>query len=199
MSNWAQRFWDRLRPTAPSRSSSEQMHQGRWRCVNCDREHSWPFDLAANAPDPWPHATDYEPNGALRMDGDFLSEDFCVLNGEHFFVRAVMTIPVHGMADDFGFGCWSTLSRQNFEKYVDAFDSPRPSQEELWSGWLCNRMADFVEDDPLGVWVQLRPGRQRPLLWAMDDDHPLALAQENGISADQLMKIFRHYGHGPEA
>jgi hypothetical protein len=184
MSNWAQRFWDRLRPAAPDLSSSEQLRQGRWRCDNCDQEHGWPFDLAANAPDPWPHACDYEPNGALRMEGGFLSEDFCVLNGEHFFVRAVMTIPVEGTKDDFGFGCWSTLSRQNFEKYLESFDSVRPSQEELWSGWLCNRLAVQGGADPVGVWVQLRPGRKRPLLWVMDDDHPLAKMQENGLSAE---------------
>lgn len=199
MSNWAQRFWNKLRPAERPLSSYCQLKQGRWRCGSCEQDHGWPFDLAAHAPDPWPHASEYEHNGALRMDGDFLSEDFCVLNGEHFFVRAVMAIPVQGMADDFGFGCWSTLSRQNFDKYLESFDSIRPSQEELWSGWLCNRLAHHGDAGPVGVWVQLRPGRQRPLLWVMDDDHPLAIAQEQGLSAEQMMEIFSFYGHGPAA
>lgn len=198
MPNWAQHILNILRPTRAS-TPSEQLQKGRWLCGSCDQEHGWPFDLAANAPDPWPHALEYEPNGALRMNGDFLSEDFCVLNGEHFFVRCILTIPVHGMDDDFGFGCWSTLSRRNFEKYIEGFDSIRPSQEELWSGWLCNRLADFDENESIGVWVQLRPGRQRPLLWVMGDDNPLAVAQERGISAARMMEIFAYYGHGPIA
>ncbi|MBZ9648240.1 DUF2199 domain-containing protein [Sphingobium sp. 3R8] len=198
MPNWAQHMWNILR-LARASTSSEQLQKGRWLCGSCDQEHRWPFDLAAHAPDPWPHVPEYEPNGALRMDGDFLSEDFCVLNGEHFFVRCILTIPVQGMCDDFGFGCWSTLSRQNFEKYIEGFDSIHPSQEELWSGWLCNRLADFDGNEAIGVWVQLRPGRKRPLLWVMDDDYPLAVAQEHGISADRMMEIFAYYGHAPIA
>jgi hypothetical protein len=178
-------------------SASEQLKKGRWLCGRCDQEHGWPFDLAARAPDPWQHAREYEPNGALRREGDFLSEDFCVLEGKYFLIRCVLTVPVHGLDENFGFGCWSTLSRENFDKYVEGFDSIRPTQDELWSGWLCNQLADFVDTDPPGVWVQLRTDRQRPLLWVMDDDHPLAVAQEQGISADRMMAIFNFYGHGP--
>jgi hypothetical protein len=132
------------------------------------------------------------------MDGDFLSEDFCVLGGKHFMIRAVLTIPVEGMEDHFGFGCWSTLSRKNFEKYVDGFDYGNPQQEELWSGWLCNSFSDFTGTDPLGVWVQTRDERQRPLIWVADDDHPLAIAQDQGISAERMLKILEYYGHGPQ-
>ncbi len=54
------------------------------------------------------------------MDGDFLSEDFCVLDGEHFINRCVLPIPVIGLNEHFGFGCRSTLSRANFDNYIAA-------------------------------------------------------------------------------
>jgi hypothetical protein len=131
------------------------------------------------------------------MDGNFLSEDFCVLGGEHFMVRCVLTIPVIGVQADFGFGCWSTLSRANFDKYVDGFDSGEYADMGPWTGWLMNRLENFTPcPDPLAVWVQPRPERQRPLLWVQDDDHPLAIAQENGISAERMLEVFRFYGHG---
>lgn len=177
----------------------EQLRSGRWTCGSCDAEHGWPFDLGARKPDPWPHGDVDEPNGALRLDGDFLSEDFCVMDGRHFMIRGVLPIPVVGLEDNFGFGCWSTLSRANFEKYVDAFDRGDAGADEPWSGWLMNQLADFIEDtQPIGLWVQPRAERQRPLLWVQDDDHPLAIAQEQGISADRMLEIFRFYGHGPQ-
>lgn len=179
------------------KNATERLSEGRWQCASCDEWHEWPFDLAAFAPDPWQGPEEYEHNGALRLDGDFLSEDFCVLGGDHFLIRAVLTIPVIGLDEHFGFGCWSTLSRANFEKYLEGFDSIRPVQEELWSGWLCNQLADFVGVDPIALWVQLRPGRQRPLLWVQDDDHPLAIAQTDGISVEHLLSIFARYGHEP--
>jgi len=122
----------------PPLTAAEQLRNARWRCASCDEEHSWPFDLAAHAPDPWHGPQDYETNGALRLDGDFLSEDFCVLDGKYFMVRAVLTIPVQGVEGVFGFGCWSTLSRENFDKYVEGFDNGDYPDWGPWSGWLCN-------------------------------------------------------------
>ena len=77
---------------------------GRWRYGGCSEWHTGLMDLAALVPDPWPHREDREPNSALRLDGDFLSEDFCVIGGKDFLVRAVLEIPVHGLAEKFGFG-----------------------------------------------------------------------------------------------
>ena len=171
-----------------------QLRSGRWQCKTCGTEHRWPFDLAAHAPEPWTGPPEYEPNSALRMDDDFLSEDFCILGGKYFMIRGVLPIPVHGM-EDFGFGCWSTLSRANFDKYIAGFDSGDYPDRGPWSGWLCNRLADYVGPDPLALRVEPRPDRQRPLLWVQDDDHPLAIAQEEGITPDQVMELFRFYGH----
>ena len=134
----------------------------------------------------------------MQLGGDFLSEDFCVLDGKYFMVRAVLPIPVNGVEGDFAFGCWSTLSRENFAKYVDGFDNGDYADTGPWSGWLMNQLATFNEGaDPLAVWVQPRTDRQRPLIWVQDDNHPLAIAQDDGITPDRMLEIFRHYGHGP--
>ena len=180
------------------RSAEEQLQAGKWKCGKCDAEHGWPFDLAARAPDPWPHGEDYEPNSALRMEGDFLSEDFCVLEGKYFMIRCVLQIPVIGVDEQFGFGCWSTLSCENFDKYIDGFDNGEYDDTEMWFGWLCNRLENLTPGtEPPAVWVQRRPDRQRPLLWAQDDNFPLAIAQDEGISATRMLEIFRFYGHAP--
>jgi hypothetical protein len=186
-------FGKRRTPTAIDR-----LRAGRWQCATCDVEHGWPFDLAARAPDPWPHQTVYEPNSALRLEGDFLSEDFCVLGGQYFFVRAVLEIPVRGLEQPFGFGCWSTLSRTNFERYVEGFDAGDYPADEQWTGWLCNQLLDYVGDAPVGVWVQLRTGRQRPLLWVAGDDEPLAVCQEEGMPPEEMVGLLNRYGHGPQ-
>ena len=104
------------------------------------------MDLCAYAPDPFPQDREYEANSALRIDRDFLSEDFCVLlDGEktNFFIRAVMEFPVLGTYETWGFGCWTTLSSENFDKYIDGFDAGVYPDEEPWFGWLCNRLIHF--------------------------------------------------------
>lgn len=172
---------------------------GEWRCAGCDQLHVGMMALASFAPDPWPHAEVREPNAAIRLDGDFLSEDFCVLDGAHFMVRAVLEIPVHGVAEKFGFGCWSTLSRENFDKYVEGFDEGDYPDLGPWTGWLCNRLETYIGTEPQGVRVYPQPGRQRPTLRIMDPDHPLAIDQEQGIPVERLMEILHFYGHAPAA
>ncbi len=156
------------------------------------------MDMAAHTPDPWPDEPTYEPNSALRLEGNFLSEDFCVLEGEHFFVRSLLEIPVDGLERPWGFGCWSTLSRTNFEKYVAGFDDGEYEDDGPWFGWLSNRLKIyFDEGEPIGVHVLPHPNRQRPRLIVKDQDHPLAIAQRDGITAEPMLSLLRAYGHGP--
>lgn len=175
---------------------------GGWECANCDDLHVGLMALAAFAPDPWPHGETCEPNDALRFDGDFLSEDFCVLSGstqQNYLVRAVLEIPVHGLADKFSFGCWSTLSRENFDTYIAGFDDSDYPDWGPWTGWLCNSLETYIGDRPQSAYVHPQPDRQRPTLRIMDPDHPLAIDQDEGISIERLIEILRFYGHAPAA
>lgn len=171
-----------------------------WRCATCGEQHRGMFDLAADAPDFWEGPEEHEPNGALRLDGDFLSEDFCVVGGEHFFVRCVFEIPVLGLHDRFGFGVWSTLSRTNFDRYVEEFDESACRGEGPWSGWFSNHLKG-ISAETLGqaCWVLPRPGRQRPVIELMDDTHPLAQAQINGVEPDFILSLYAANGHAVAA
>lgn len=187
--------WFRRRPPTPA--AVPALPSGPWRCAGCGEWHEGAMDLAAFAPEPWPHGETREPNDALRFDGDFLSEDFCVIGGSHRLVRAVLEIPVHGLAEKFGFGCWSTLSPENFDKYLDGFNNSDYPDWGPWTGWLCNRLETFIGTEPEAVYVYPQPGRQRPTLRIMDEQHPLAIAQHEGIDMDRMMEILRFYGHAP--
>jgi len=183
------------RAAAPS---AADLLRGAWRCARCGQMHKGMIDLAAFAPDPWEGGHLREENAALHLDGDFLSEDFCVIDGRYFFVRSVLEIPVHGFSAPFGFGCWSTLSRENFEKYVDGFDEGDFADWGPWTGWLSNQLFDYIGMKPEGVWVYPQANRQRPKLIIHDPTHPLAADQANGVTPEHVLAIFEHYGHSPE-
>ena len=180
------------------RSAADRLASGSWTCSSCDATHGWPFDLAAAAPDCWPHDRVHAPNSMIRFDGDFLSEDFCVMDGEYFMVRCVLSFPVIGVPGEFGWGCWSTLSRENFETYVMGFDEGVYENDGPWTGWLMNGLADMTDGkEPLELWVEPQPGRQRSRLWAAREGHPLKRAQQDGITAERMLEIFAYYGHAP--
>lgn len=157
------------------------------------------FDLGCRAPDYWPHARDFEPNGALRLNGDFLSEDFCVLGGEDFFVRCVFQVPVHRLGSSLGFGVWSSLSRDNFELYVGTFDDPDQDKIGPMFGYFSNSLRGFEETVPEQCDVVPRKDRQRPLLYLQNGWHELATAQRDGITPEHVLEIYAEYGHSPAA
>lgn len=179
------------------RSALEILNCAIWKCTKCDLEHEGMFDLMAFAPDHWEKEEEYEPNSALRYDGDFLSEDFCILGGEHFFVRCVFDIPVHGMVEKFGLGVWSTLSRANFDRYVDGFDGGSYSDLGPWTGWFSNRFKPFDDSINHPCWVHPQLGRQRPAVTLHEEGHELARAQLEGITPERLLEIYVANGHAP--
>jgi hypothetical protein len=185
-----------LWPFRRKASGAADKLRGEWACSACGTAHSGMFDLSPLSPDPWPHARDYEPNASLRLDGDFLSEDFCVMDGSTFFVRCVLPIPVHGMDHDFAFGCWGTLKRENFEHYVDNFDAGTVPPEAPFFSWLCNSLRPFDLTEPLACEMQAQERRQRPVLFVLNDDHPLAVAQRDGVSPEEVMRYYALHGHG---
>ena len=169
-----------------------------YECSQCEIEHRGMFDLACHTPDHWQGDKTRESNAALRLDADFLSEDFCVIGGEHFFVRCVFEVPVIGSAEKFGYGVWSTLSRANFEKYVAGFDKDRPDDLGPWWGWFANNLKTWPDTRDTGCWVHPQLDRQRPVIVLDDPNHPLSIAQDEGMSVEHLLAIYAANGHGPK-
>jgi hypothetical protein len=167
-----------------------------WSCGVCGETHHGLIDLACGNPAQWPGTEDKAPNSALDLSGNFLSEDFCVLDGQHFFVRAVLELPIRGGSDQpFGFGVWTTLSRQNFVRYVETFDSGEQDELGPWFGWFSNRLEGYPDTLNLKCQVHLVSGRQRPRVVLEPTDHPLAVEQRSGITFDRLLELYAISGH----
>jgi hypothetical protein len=167
-----------------------------WVCLCCGLRHSGVFDLASSRPEVWPSSEERSPNSEVLTSDNALTEDFCVLDGEHFFVRCVLRLPIVGASGAcFGFGVWSTLSKQNFDLYVDTFDGGRQGGLGPWFGWFSNRLKGYPDTLSLKCRVTPRDGRERPLIELEPTSHPLAIEQREGITFDRLLEIYALNGH----
>jgi hypothetical protein len=157
-----------------------------YRCATCGEEHEGLPDMGFDAPDPYldvPEAeraarTTFTPDRCMVKDDD----------GEHYYVRGVIPIPVHGQDEPFGLGAWVSQSRANFERYC--------ADEEMdpTFGWLVNEVPHY--DEPtflLKTRVHFRAGGLRPTIELEPTLHPLAVAQREGISLEQAWKIVHRY------
>lgn len=166
-------------------------------CATCGERHEGLFDIAFDYPDPWEGPTEKEPNGVVRfaLEGgrDILSEDFCLM-GEHRFVRCILPLNLIGTGETFAFGVWGTLSQKRFLEYVELFDTPHGSTFGPAFSWLSNRLP---QASSASVRAQLhgQDGRQRPILKIEDAEHPFFQFQASGLSYEDLLTIYAHYGH----
>ena len=54
------------------------------------------FDLASDNPDFWQGSTEKSPNSAVLGSDNVLAEDFCIIDGQHYFVRCVLELVWQG-------------------------------------------------------------------------------------------------------
>jgi hypothetical protein len=157
-----------------------------YRCASCGEEHEGLPDIGMHAPDPYLDVPEEEREARTTF-----TEDRCAVrdaDGEHYFVRGVIEIPVIGQDTPFGMGVWVSQSRVNYEKYM-ANELMEPT-----FGWLVNRLAHFDQTTfLLKTRVHYRGGDRRPTIELEPTLHPLAVEQRNGISLERAWEIVHRY------
>jgi len=88
------------------------------------------FGLAA--PDYWSDDLTADPLNVL-------DPEICIINGQGFFVRGLIEIPVTDHDDTFAWNVWVSLSKDNFFRAVELWDRPGRETEPPYFGWLSNR------------------------------------------------------------
>jgi hypothetical protein len=173
-----------------------KLHNRDWTCPCCGEKHSGLFDIACDRPDFWQGPEEKSPNAEVLTSDNVLTEDFCVLNGEHYFVRCVLRLPIIGAADEhFAYGVWATLSKKNFDICVATFDAGNQGDLGPWFGWFSNRLPGYPDTLNLKCQVYPQDDRQRPHIALEPTDHPLAIEQRCGITFDRLLEIYAASGH----
>ena len=158
-------------------------------CACCGREITALPDLAYDAPSHYSGLAEAE-----RAKRATLDSDFCVIDGEDRFIRAVCPIPIIDSDEHFAWGVWVSLGAENFQRYARSFKDDDQSKLGSMFGWFCNRLPSYPETLSLQVTVVPQDTNQRPLVWINEvhADHPLYVEQRTGIALDHLGEIYAH-------
>ena len=156
-------------------------------CTACGKDHEGLPDIGAHAPDPYLDVPEAE-----RQARTFFTEDRCTVRdeqgNEHYFVRGVLFIPIHGQDEPFGLGVWVSQSRANYERYV------RNEMMGPTFGYIVNRIAHYRENTfLLKSSVHFSGGKERPTIELEPSDHPLSVEQRTGISLERAWQIVHRY------
>jgi hypothetical protein len=89
-----------------------------FQCVTCGKTHEGMPSFGASAP-----LSYYEVPVEEREARCDLGSDDCVIDGEHFFVRGCIEIPVQGETEPFSWGVWVSLSQASHLEWLKHFQN----------------------------------------------------------------------------
>ena len=155
-------------------------------CACCGETHDSLPDLAFDKPgyvntipkEEWPER--------VQID-----DDLCAVDNEHYFIRAVLLIPIKGQDDHLGFGVWVSQNKDNFLTYIENYDTDEIGP---FFGWLSNEFSFGGESTlNLKTMAHFQGNGQRPLIVLEESEHPLSKAQRDGISIDDAWEIAHEF------
>ncbi|HKR31617.1 MAG TPA: DUF2199 domain-containing protein [Terriglobales bacterium] len=169
----------------------------RWKCSDCEEWHTGPcLDFGYDSPYYWSEEHEEKqrrssllPAWSRRNPKTFLDEDFCAIDGEDFFVRGVIHLPIVGAAETFRWGVWGSLSRENFETLQRMEDDPKRVELPPMFSWLSTRLPEYPDTLSLKMYAQIREPGLRPTFRLELTDHPLSQEYHNGIAPERVKKI----------
>jgi hypothetical protein len=118
-----------------------------------------------------------------------LSSDACIIDEQHFFVVGNLEIKVIGIEELFSWDVWVSLSKENFRRSCELWETPERVNEPAYFGWLSTSLPAYPETVNLKTMVHARAVGQRPFVEVEPTDHPLALEQRNGITQQRLEEV----------
>lgn len=129
---------------------------------------------------------------------EMLMNDLCVLDGEHFFIRGELQIPVPALDESLVLAVWVSLSEKNFRRMLEFWDSPSRLNEPPSFGWFSSQLAGFPDTVNLKSRVHMTEVGTRVRIDIEPTEHPLAVACHYGISSEDLESLVATLIHGGE-
>jgi hypothetical protein len=158
----------------------------RFKCASCSEWHEGMPGFGAAAPLHY-----YTIPEAERLTRCELTEDTCMVDGKHFFIRGCIEIPVRSVDEPFVWGVWVSLSQRNFEQFVGLLDQKDRSQHGPYFGWLSANFTVYPDAENLKTKVHLGNDGIRPYIELEPTHHPLAIDKEKGSASIASPRFMR--------
>ncbi|MEL6612208.1 MAG: DUF2199 domain-containing protein [Bacteroidota bacterium] len=156
-------------------------------CSSCGQLHTELPDLGFRSPSAASSVPQSEWPDRVRA-----SDDLCVVDSEAYFIRGVLELPVLDHDERFGIGAWVSQKPDNFWQYAEHFDDDGDLAPTF--GWLSN---DFVFQGVsslnLKTTVHFQGDGSRPQIVLHKADHPLVVAQQNGVTLDEVWAFLHQH------
>jgi hypothetical protein len=169
----------------PGDDRGEPVTEG-FKCATCGKLHqNLPRSFAADFPDMYANMKREERD--IRAT---IGSDQCIVDQRWFFIRGCLEIPVLGSTDPFLWGLWASVREEVFDEISESWEEAgRERIRGPFKGRLANSLSLYAETLNLKVKIVIQPVGTRPLFIVEQQDHPLAVEQQAGISEERTREM----------
>lgn len=115
------------------------------------------------------------------------STDLYVLDGNRFFVRGLLPLPIEGQ-NDYCLGAWAEVSEEDFDKIEELWEVDVRADEPRIKANLSNSMPYTLTSGPTELEIQLQDSKSRPLFHVTTPSCTLYNEQSKGITAHRAFE-----------
>lgn len=153
---------------------------GQAACTCCGKIHRLDeLELCYRRPDPVVALGREERDATARE-----TDDLCSIGEDHYFIRAVLPLPVWERERSYNLGVWAQVSQDAFFRVIDLWDDPDQANEPPFEAMLANRLPDLPDTSGMPVQLELTGPKTRPrIVVPASSQHPLHEEQRRGITA----------------
>jgi hypothetical protein len=172
---------------------TEKAEVVKYNCRHCQAElPDVPLSFGADAPIAWEGLPVTE-----RARRATLGNDLCEIDGQHFFIRGRIELPIRGSGQVFTWLVWSSLSAAHFHRVQELWQSVGRENEPPYFGWLNSALPSYPSTINLKVLVHTSKVGERPLVELEPTDHALSVEQREGITWARVHELLNAVGqHG---
>jgi hypothetical protein len=154
-------------------------------CRTCGQTHEGvPLSFAADFPDMYANMSESDRGRAL------ISSDQCIVDDASFFIRGCLEIPVLDSSEVFIWGLWALVKEEVFNEISDSWEEEgRETRRGPFKARLANSLSVYPETLNLRLRIVIQPLGTRPLFILEEEQHPLATAQQHGISRLEAVEL----------
>lgn len=159
-------------------------------CSTCGQEHSGlPQDYSFELPDEV-----YKLDFIAEYLHSRSNSDLCTLDESRFFLRGVIPLPFQASSEEYCWGVWVEVSREDHDQYVRGYNEDQSAQPSF-VGKIAN-IPGYAETLGISVIAKFGTKGQRPSYY-MDGSlsHGLAVDQRDGIDSTRHHEILSAVGH----
>lgn len=116
------------------------------------------------------------------------TDDAWMLDGERFFLRGLLPLPVNGQSRRYCIGVWAEVSRDVFTRVNELWTDPAQASEPQMPAVLANALPLVPNTLGLSVAIQLTGPKTRPEYYLVATEHPLYSEQRRGIDSHRAVE-----------